>query len=66
MRGEVDFKAFCVEAYKAECGLSGKQVADAFEKFGVFDYLDEFYDVLHTLGRDRLIEDISKFIAARQ
>ena len=42
MRGELDFKAFCVEAYKAECGLSGKQVADAFEKFGVFDYLDEF------------------------
>ena len=46
--------------------IERQEVADAFEKFGVFDYLDEFYDVLHTLGRDRLIEDISKFIAARQ
>lgn len=66
MRGELDFKAFCLEAYKAHYSLSGKQTADLFEKYGVFVYLDEFYDVLHTLGRQAIIQDIDKFIAARR
>ena len=43
MRGELDFKAFCVEAYKAEHALTGKQTADLFEKYGVFAYLDEYH-----------------------
>ena len=66
MRGELDFKAFCVEAYKAEHALTGKQTADLIEKYGVFAYLDEYYDVLHTLGRLAVIDDIDKFISARK
>lgn len=66
MRGELDFKAFCVEAYKAEHDLTGKQTADLFEKYSVFAYLDEYYDVLHTLGRLAVIDDIDKFISARK
>jgi len=37
-----------------------------FKKYGVLEYLGECYDVLHTVGRDYIIEDIDLFIAARR
>ena len=30
--------------------LTGKQTAELFRRYGVVDYLNEFYDVLHTTG----------------
>ena len=65
MSQSLQFKAFCIEAYRAEKGLSGRDAMELFEKYGVTEYLNTFYDVLHTLGRDYLIEDIDRFIAAR-
>lgn len=37
-----------------------------FKKYGVLDYLDACYDVLHTTGREYLIDDIDAFIWVRQ
>ena len=42
------FVAFCIEEYGAAKGMSGEQVLDLFSKYGLVDYLSEFYDVLHT------------------
>ena len=39
---------------------------DLFKKYNVFDYLESFYDVLHTTGRDYLIEDIDIYINSRR
>ena len=44
------FVAFCIEEYGAAKGMSGEQVLDLFSKYGLVDYLSEFYDVLHTQG----------------
>ena len=41
---ETKFTIFCLESYKSYRKLSGKQAADLFEKYGVFDYVREFYD----------------------
>jgi hypothetical protein len=39
---------------------------ELFKKYGVLQYLEECYDVLHTTGRDYLVEDIDLFIKARK
>ena len=50
MSKETAFSVFCLESYKAHKSLTGKQTAELFRRYGVFDYLIEFYDVLHTTG----------------
>ncbi len=66
MSETLQFKVFCLEAYKAENKLTGYETVDLFKKFGVFEYLDKFYEVLHTTGRDYLIQDIKEFIEIRE
>ena len=38
---------------------------ELFEKYKVFEYLDKFYDVLHTTGHRYIINDIDSYIEAR-
>jgi hypothetical protein len=58
----VRFYIFCLEAYKSHFGLSGKEAYDLFEKTGVFGYLKDGYDVLHTQGSGYIVEDIHDYI----
>lgn len=60
-----DFIIFCLEYYKQKNNLTGKEAYDIFERYGVFDYLHEGYDVLHTQGKDWLINDIEEFLKVR-
>ena len=66
MSKTLEFKVFCFEAYRAEKKMTGRQAMQLFMQYGVLDYLEECYDVLHTTGREYLIEDIDLLIAARQ
>ena len=60
------FVAFCIEEYGAAKGMTGEQVLDLFSKYGLVDYLSEYYDVLHTQGRQWLIEEIDEYIEIRK
>ena len=60
------FASFCIEEYKTLHGLDGAEVAARFEKFGVIDHLLEHFEVLHTLDRSAIMDDIERFIAARR
>lgn len=60
-----DFIIFCMELYKYKEKLTGKQVYELFEKYGVFDYLQEGYDMLHTQGSDWLMNEIDEFLKVR-
>ena len=60
------FVAFCIEEYGAAKGMTGKQVLDLFSKYGLVDYFSECYDVLHTQGRQWLIEEIDEYIEIRK
>jgi hypothetical protein len=62
MSKETAFTVFCLENYKVYKSLTGKQAASLFERYGVFDYLDEFYDVLHTTGYQYINHDIDKYL----
>ncbi len=65
MSEETAFSIFCLESYKEHRGLTGKETFDLFTKYGVFDYLEEFYDVLHTTGYQYINTDLDAYLTAR-
>ena len=66
MGSKLDFKAFCIEVYKASHGLTGKEVIELFTRYGVLDYIDDFYDTLHTQGEAYIISDLEQYISVRE
>lgn len=65
MSKEARFSVFCMESYKVYKSMTGKQVAELFAQYGVFDYIREFYDVLHTTGYQYINHDIDIYLKAR-
>lgn len=60
-----DFIVFCMEIYKSEKSITGKEVYELFEKYGVLNYLQEGYEVLHTQGDSWIVDDIDEFLKVR-
>ena len=65
MSKETEFTVFCMESYKVYKSLSGKQVYDFFRQYDVFDYIREFYDVLHTTSYQYINRDIDIYLKSR-
>ena len=65
MSKEMKFVVFCLESYKRYRNMSGKDVIELFEDYGVFDYITEFYDILHTTGEQYINNDIDIYLKAR-
>lgn len=62
MSKEMVFTVFCLESYKLHRSLTGKEVFKLFNDYGVFDYIHEFYDILHTTGHNYINNDIDIYI----
>lgn len=60
------FKVFCLERYKSEYKMKGRDAFYLFKQYGVLDYLGSFYDVLHTFGDKYIVQDINEFIQNRK
>lgn len=60
------FISFCIEQYMKEKALDEAEVINAFSEFGVLEYLNDYYDVLHTQSRQWLMADIDEFINQRK
>lgn len=65
MSKETKFIVFCMENYKIYKKLTGLQVLELFEKYGVFEYIKDFYDVLHSTGHQYINHDIDIYLQAR-
>ena len=39
---------------------------ELFKKYGVLDYINACFDVLHTMSRDYIVEEIDIFINTRK
>jgi len=65
MSKELAFTVFCLENYKVHRNLSGREVSALFERYDVFNYIREFYDVLHTTGHNYINNDIDSYLNAR-
>ena len=60
------FISFCIEQYKQKHQLTGEQAMLELDKYGVLEYLEEFYEVLHTQSAQWIVEDIDNFINQRK
>ena len=60
------FMIFCAEQYKLEKQLTGRQLAELFGQYQVWEYLYTCYDALHTTGIPYILADIDQYIAGRR
>ncbi len=56
------FFAFCLEKYKLFAHLSAEETLFVFQKYQVFDYLSNAFEMLHTQGELYIMEEIDGFI----
>jgi len=45
--------------------MTGKQVYELFDKYDLFDYINECYEILHIHGNKYIIEDIKEYIYSK-
>lgn len=63
MSEEGKFLVFCMECYRAEKCLTGREVSELFAS--VSDYVMQYFDSLHTTGVKYIVADIADFIRSR-
>lgn len=66
MSSQGKFMIFCAEQYKMAKHLTGKQLAELFTRYRVWEYIYSCYEALHTTGTNYIIEDIDLYIEARK
>ena len=66
MSKELPFIVLCVEEYKNQKQMTGKEVMALFNKYSVCEYIRDFYEVLHTTGTRYIVNDIDLYIKSRQ
>ncbi len=58
---ELEFAVFCIENVAAKLGVDATRVYNALEKSGLLkDYVFACYDVLHTQGKEYIVDDICR------
>ena len=62
MSKEAKFLVYCMERYRHFKELSGSEVAELFEKYGIYEYITKYFEALHTMGDDYIIQDIDDYI----
>lgn len=66
MSSQGKFMIYCAEQYKLAKNLTGRQLAELFSRYQVWEYVYSCYEALHTTGTNYIIEDIDLYIEARR
>ncbi len=66
MDNKTDFIVYCIEEYKAAKGINGREVIDLFNHYRVIEYIRDYYEAMHTTGRQYIVDDISMYIESRR
>jgi hypothetical protein len=61
----LNFQLFCLESYRSEKGMTGLNALKDFKQTGVFDYLADGYDVLHSQSKSFLMAELTEYINHR-
>lgn len=61
----IEFVSFCIENFKVVYKMPGKEVANLFNEKGVIEFLISDYDILHTQGKEYILEQIARFLEKR-
>lgn len=60
---KLTFVVFVLHALGQHWNMTTHEVYDILNSTGILDdYIIKFYDVLHTLGKEYLVEDITEFV----
>ena len=60
---ELTFVVFILHALGQHWNMTTPEVYDILNSTGILDdYIIKCYDVLHTLGKEYLVEDITEFV----
>jgi hypothetical protein len=59
------FMVFAIEAYRNRKKIDGKTAIGLFEKSGLLQYIEDFYDVLNANGTEYLIADFDDYFKNR-
>jgi len=60
--GRIWFLSSCVELYKDEKGISGKEAYDYLLKTGAVHFITDCWEGLHMTSPEYIIESIDEFI----
>lgn len=60
------FMICCAEQYKLAKHLTGKQLAELFSKYQVWEYVYTCYEALSTTDANYIINDIDLYIEVRK
>ena len=60
------FVIYCIEEFKFAKKMTGKSVISLFNRYLVIDYIRNYYESLHTTGRQYIVDDINMYIEARE
>jgi len=63
MSREGTFAIYCLERYRHAKSMSGRDCSALFAKYGVLDYVRKFFESLHVISEQLILEDIDAFIA---
>lgn len=66
MSKTLPFIVYCYEIYKNNKNLSGEQVSELFKENEITNYIARSFESLHTTGEAYIINDIVKYLEARQ
>ncbi|MDR1315969.1 MAG: DUF3791 domain-containing protein [Spirochaetales bacterium] len=63
MNDRIDFIAYCIEEFKENEKLTGKEVIGLFNRYDIISYIKSAYDALHVMGGLAITNDIKSLIA---
>ena len=62
----LEFALYCVEMYAQKHAVSGADVMKRFTAYGVLDFIDKHYEVLHTQGCEYILSEIDRYLGKEE
>ena len=66
MSREGEYLVFAAEQYRFAKGLTGAQVAELFEKYGVSKFIMDSFEFFHIESEENMIAAVDEFIERRR
>ena len=62
MSREWAYMVYCLERYRHARGLTGREVAAYFRKYGLYDYVMKFFGAFHTMGEELVFRELDEYV----
>ena len=66
MSREGEYLVFAAEQYRFAKGLTGAQVAELFERYGVSKFIMDSFELFHIESEENIITAVDEFIERRR